>query len=195
MRKCVATGQSLPCEGLIRCVVGPDNQLVADLGEELPGRGLWLTATADALHKALAQNAFSRSARCKVTIPEGFERTLVDLLARRCLQLLGFARKAGEAVSGQAKVEARVRAGKAGVLIAAADGAAEGKAKLERLALVTKPGTAIVTCLSAEELGLAFGREHVIHAAIVPGRLAERFAREACRLAGFRGSPQISGSR
>lgn len=179
---------SLPTAQMIRFVIGPDNCLVADLAESLPGRGLWLQANRAALQTALKKQAFSRAARSKVVVADmdGFEQQLCELLGRRTLQMLGFARKAGEAVCGNAKVEALARAGKIGVLIAASDGAADGKGKLERLARAAAPLAAYVSCLSAVELGLAFGREHVIHAAITPGRLAGRFLREANRLSGFR---------
>ena len=40
--------------------------------------------------------------------------------------------------------------------------------------------------LSAEELGLAFGRERAIHAALAAGGLTTRVVEEAARLAGLR---------
>ena len=44
------------------------------------------------------------------------------------------------------------------------------------------------TCsvLSSGELGLAFGRETVIHAALLEGGVTKRVLREAARLEGFR---------
>ncbi len=51
-RRCIVTGEVTPKEGLIRFVVGPDNQVVPDVLEKLPGRGMWVTATRDALDKA-----------------------------------------------------------------------------------------------------------------------------------------------
>ena len=44
----------------------------------------------------------------------------------------------------------------------------------------------VIECLTSAELGLALGRENVIHAAVQPGRLAERLTFDAERLAGFR---------
>ena len=43
-----------------------------------------------------------------------------------------------------------------------------------------------VTCLSGEELGMAFGRDRVIHAAVLAGGLADRVRDESLRLEGFR---------
>jgi hypothetical protein len=43
--------------------------------------------------------------------------------------------------------------------------------------------------LTAVELGLAFGRERAIHAALAAGGLTTRVVEEAARLAGLRGQP------
>jgi len=40
--------------------------------------------------------------------------------------------------------------------------------------------------LPAAALGHVFGRDHVVHVAIAPGRLGERLAVEAARLGGLR---------
>ncbi len=186
LRRCIASGESLPPERLIRFVVSPDGVLVPDLAAELPGRGLWMTAHRDALAKVMAGKGFSRAARRQITVPADFGDQISALLLRRTMQLLGIARKAGVAICGREKVEAQARAGKIGVLIAASDGAEDGKAKLLRLAKAVTPDIFYVSWLSAAELSLAFGRENVIHAAIAQGRLADRFITEADRLLGFR---------
>ena len=43
-RRCIATGEVQPKHGLIRFVVGPEGQVVPDLSEKLPGRGIWVAA-------------------------------------------------------------------------------------------------------------------------------------------------------
>jgi len=73
--------------------------------------------------------------------------------------------------------------GQAEVLLQASDGSERGKTKLR------PPGGSetLIGALSASELGLAFGREHVIHAALAAGGLTTRVVEEAARLAGVRG--------
>ena len=44
----------------------------------------------------------------------------------------------------------------------------------------------VIESLTSAELGLALGRENVIHAAVQPGGLAERLTFDAERLSGFR---------
>ncbi|MEO0566245.1 MAG: DUF448 domain-containing protein, partial [Pseudomonadota bacterium] len=51
-RKCIATGEVRAKTGLIRFVVGPENQIAPDLAEKLPGRGIWVSANRHALEKA-----------------------------------------------------------------------------------------------------------------------------------------------
>jgi len=41
-RTCIVSGQVLPRDRLIRFVAGPGGQAVPDLGERLPGRGVWV---------------------------------------------------------------------------------------------------------------------------------------------------------
>jgi len=189
LRRCIATGESLPPDRLIRFVIAPDGSLVPDLACELPGRGIWLTANRDALAKAGAGKAFSRAARRQVLVPPDLGDRISILLLRRTQQFLGIARKAGAAICGREKVEALARAGKIGVLLAASDGAEDGRQKLLRLAKALGPDIFYADWLTGAELSLAFGRENVIHAAITQGRLAERFKMEAERLLGFRGKP------
>jgi predicted RNA-binding protein YlxR (DUF448 family) len=181
-RRCIATGTIRPKAELLRFVVGPERNLVPDLAGRLPGRGLWLTARRDIVETAVAKRLFARAARTPVLVEPGLADRVERLLAQRCCEFLGLARRAGQAVAGFGKVETALRAGQVAVLLAAADGAADGRGKLKALA----SGKPLVDCLVGAEIGAAFGREHAVHAALMPGRLAEAFAAEAARLAGFR---------
>ncbi len=51
---------------------------------------------------------------------------------------------------------------------------------------VAASSVAVVDPLPAAALGRVFGRDHVVHVAIAPGRLADRLAIEAERLGGLR---------
>lgn len=165
-------------------MVGPDNQIVPDVSARLPGRGMWVTASREAVDRAAAKGLFSRAAKRKVAVPDALSDMIERLLARRAVDLVAFARRAGEAVAGFEKVREWLLQGRVAVLVQAADGAADGRAKLARLA-AARP---VVADLSSTELSLAFGRENVIHAALAPGGLADRFVVEIARLRGFRQS-------
>lgn len=181
-RRCLVTGESGDPGRLVRFVVGPDDRIVTDVVGDLPGRGLWLTAARAIVDKAVAKGAFARVARRPVIVPTDLADQVDRLLARRCLDFLGFARRAGQVVAGFEKVREWLETGKVAVLVEARDGGADGRAKLARLGR----GLPVVALFTSAELSLALGRENVVHAAVAPGRLAERFLAETARLSGFR---------
>ncbi|MPY68841.1 MAG: RNA-binding protein [Alphaproteobacteria bacterium] len=181
-RRCIVTRESAPRNRLVRCVVAPDGTVVPDIEGRLPGRGLWLRAERDIVGVACARNVFSRAARAPVRVADDLADRIEDLLLRRCLDLIGLARRAGEAVTGFEKTRAMVESGRAGALVAAADGAEDGRAKLRAVAR----GLPLVELFTADELGAAFGRDRAVHAAVAKGGLLDRLLAETGRLAGFR---------
>jgi len=185
-RRCIVTGESGPKYGLIRFVVGPEDVIVPDLAEKLPGRGIWVSADRDALAKAGKKGAFARAARAQVTVPPDLAAMVEAGLAQRVVELVSLARKAGFAVAGFEKVKDWLAAGRAKVLLQASDGSDRGKGKLW-----TPTGGRWFGCLTASELGLSFGRDHVIHGALAPGGLTDRVIRDASRLNGLRGQGGI----
>jgi predicted RNA-binding protein YlxR (DUF448 family) len=182
-RKCIATGEILPKQDLIRFVIGPDNQVVPDLLGKLPGRGIWVSADRGALELAVKKGLFSRAAKQKVTVPAGLIDDLEAAMARRVVDLVSLARKAGKAVTGYEKVKSWLVSERARVLIQASDGSGRGKSKLRS----PEGSNAFIGILTANELGLAFGRENVIHGALAAGGLTKRVVEEAAKLKGLRG--------
>ena len=182
-RRCIATGETQPKAGLIRFVVGPGDVIVPDVAERLPGRGIWVSADPEALAIAVKKNLFSRGAKQKVTVPADLAEQVETLLARRVVELISLARKSGGAIAGFEKVKGWLADGHARVLFQAADGSERGKSKLW-----TPEGGRFFGCLTADELGLAFGRQRVIHGALAAGGLERRVVEEASKLRGLRGT-------
>jgi hypothetical protein len=189
LRRCIVTRERLPKERMIRFVVGPGRVLVPDLIATLPGRGIWLSASGDVLETARAQGglgrAFARAARGPVTVPPDLPAVLEAALIRRIGELLGLARRAGQAVAGFDKAREFMRTGRARLVLQASDGSAG-----ERARFLSGVGDSVVVLapVSAAVLGRVFGRDHVVHVAIAVGRLGERLAVEAGRLSGLRGN-------
>ena len=181
-RRCIATGEAEPRVGLIRFVADPAGVLTPDLAEKLPGRGVWVTSTRDALETAIAKGAFSRGLKRKIDVPEGLIERLEVLLLKRQIDGIAIARKAGKAVCGFERTKEALWTGRTRCLFAASDGSEDGKSKLRGLAESAR----IVSVLTSAELGLAFGRDFVIHAALLDGGATTRAIREARRLEGFR---------
>ncbi|MBO9456502.1 RNA-binding protein [Paracoccus sp. R12_1] len=181
-RRCIATGEVQPKRGLIRFVAGPDGVIVADLAEKLPGRGIWVAADRAAIEKAAAKGLFSRAAKAQVKAPDGLVELVEAASAKRVVELVSLARKSGRAVAGFEKVKGWLAEGRAKVLLQASDGSERGKGKLW-----TPTGGRWFGCLTASELGLSFGRDHVIHGALAAGGLTDKVILEAGRLTGLRG--------
>ena len=180
-RKCLATGEVHPKSVLIRFVAGPDGSVVPDVAGKLPGRGFYVIADRAALTKAVDKNLFSRGAKTQVSVPEGLVDQVETLITRRLVDLISLARKSGDAVAGYEKVKSWLDQEHAKVLIQAVDGSGRGKSKLS-----TPHRGNYIGWLTADELGLAFGRQTVIHAALASGGLTSRVVEEAGKLKGLR---------
>jgi hypothetical protein len=181
-RRCIVTGEVRDRGSLLRFVVGPDGAIVPDVAGRLPGRGLWLTARRDIVDRAVAKRLFARAARRPVVTSAGLADRIEGLLAKRCCDALGLARRAGLAVAGFDRVSEAVRRGRAGLLLAALDGAEGGRRKLAALG-GDLPSASVLT---AAELGAAFGRDRIVHAVVGQGPLCERLRVDLGRLAGLR---------
>jgi predicted RNA-binding protein YlxR (DUF448 family) len=181
-RRCITGRESLPRGGLIRFVIGPGDVVVPDLAERLPGRGIWVAAERAALETAVRKNLFARAAKRSVRVAPELVDAVADALAQRVVDAVALARKAGEAVAGREKVLDLLRRGRAVLLLQAADGSARERAELRP----PDGAESRIDWLSAGELGMAFGRDRVIHAALTGGGLAEKVRAEAMRLRGFR---------
>ncbi|NBD30774.1 MAG: RNA-binding protein [Alphaproteobacteria bacterium] len=180
-RRCVVTGETAPKPGLIRFVVGPDGAVVPDILGKLPGRGMYVTADR-AVIEAVKPSQFARAAKGKVTVPDGLVDEIERQLARRVVETVSLARKAGKAICGFEKVKGWLAGGESvRVLLQASDGSERGKGKLW-----TPTGARYFDCLTSAELGLAFGRQSVIHGALASGGLSDRVVEEAARLKGLR---------
>ena len=181
-RKCIATGESQPKAGLIRFCVGPEAVIVPDVLGKLPGRGIYVSADRAALALAVKKNLFARAARQPVKVPDGLPDMVEQLIRRRVIDLLSLARKSGDAVMGYEKVKDWLTKGTAATLIQASDGSERGKTKLH----APEGKNGFIGILTAEEIGLAFGRDRAIHAALAAGGLRTRVVEEAARLTGLR---------
>lgn len=180
-RKCIVTGEVAPKAGLVRFVVGPEGTVVPDVAEKLPGRGMWVTADRAAIEKAAKKGLFSRAAKTRVSAPDDLGAQTEAMVARRLINMISLARKAGDAVAGFEKVKDWLVKDYAEVLIQASDGSGRGKSKLS-----TPEGGKFIGWLTADELGMAFGRQNVIHVALAAGGFAPRVVDEAARLKGLR---------
>ena len=179
-RLCAVTREVRPVEDLIRFVVGPEG-IVPDLKRKLPGRGLWITASRARVAEAVRRNQFSRGFKRDVRAAQSLASDTENLLVRSAIEALAMAAKAGQVVSGFAKVEEALAGGEARALIHASDGAVDGIRKLDAIVRQRagnhgeSPVFPVVTALTSAQLDLALGRANVIHAALLAGPAGKTF--------------------
>lgn len=195
-RRDIVSGTVMPENRLIRFVADPDGNVVPDAAAKLPGRGLWVEASKAAIDKAVEKKLFSRAAKAQVTATADLSARAEKALLARMIGDLGLARRSGALFLGFDNVLRELLGPKPPrALIEACDGAADGKRKLYAAAHRLELDCTVIECLTSAELGLALGRENVIHAAVQPGGLAERLTFDAERLSGFRTSTRTGTER
>lgn len=197
LRRCIASGQVKDKAGMVRFVVDPAGQVVPDIDETLPGRGLWLTADAGLVDKALSKGLFAKAARRGVKPVPDVAALTRQLIRRRALGLIGLARKGGGVLAGFEKVQAALRSGiigrsggagqkSVGLWVEASDGSDDGRTKLYALAQAL--GVPLVDTFSRAELGAALGRDEAVHVVLAAGPLATQIRREVERLSALGGT-------
>lgn len=185
-RRCAATGERLSEDRLLRFALDPSGVVIPDVAAKLPGRGVWTLCTRAAVETAAKKGGFARGFKKNVSVPAGLAEQAETLLAKRCLDFLGIARGAGDVVLGADQVDAALRKAKPAWLFEASDGAADGRDRILALAFGLWGRISVAGCFTSEELGVALGRDRVVHGLIPVGRIAHRWTVDIGRLSGFR---------
>ena len=69
VRTCVVTRAKLAPDDLLRFVLSPEGIVTPDLRRKLPGRGVWVQTSRDAVAEALRRKAFTRGFKAPVNAP------------------------------------------------------------------------------------------------------------------------------
>ncbi|MBR9808276.1 MAG: RNA-binding protein [Alphaproteobacteria bacterium] len=191
VRQCAVTRERLPQTEMVRFALSPEGVVTPDVSSRLPGRGVWVKADRETLETAIGKGAFARGFKTQVKVPDGLMDQIEALLLQRFTGLLGMAKKSGEVVLGFDQVRDALQKKRPGLLLEAADGAEDGRSKVYFLAKALYSDVEIAGALSSEELGVAFGRERVIHGLVRKGPIAKAVRLAYRRLAGFRTRPEL----
>ena len=191
-RMCVATRTVKPVADMIRFVIGPDGEAVPDLKSKLPGRGVWVTATHEALGDAIKRKALVRGFKQEVRLSADLVARTENLLERAVLDALAIASKAGLVATGFTKVETALAEGQVVAVLHAAEAAPDGVRKLEgtRRRRPQAAPIVVIGALASAQLDLALGRPNVIHAALLAGPPSDTFLARFRRLERFRAGNQ-----
>jgi uncharacterized protein len=176
-----------PAADLIRFVLGPDDVIWPDVDEKAEGRGVWITLSEDAVRQAAKKNVFAKSLKSAVKLPEDLAALTREHLTQRLIGAIGMAKKAGQLVNGQTRVQAALKSGDAIALLTSLDAKSDGRNKMVGLlkALGIDAKTPHLEVLESRHFDLALGTENVIHAALTKGAAAHSALARAQRLARY----------
>ncbi|MCM2291751.1 RNA-binding protein [Allorhizobium sp. BGMRC 0089] len=199
-RTCIVTRETGTPDRLIRFVAAPDGSVVPDLKRELPGRGCWVTASRAAVDKAVAKKLFARALKTEARAAPALGAEVDRLLVRQVAGMMNLARKAGQFVSGSAKVDLAIRSGEALAVFHAVDAAADGVRKIDQarkawhLGMETDAEIPAFRLFSAAEMDELMGQNAFIHACALAGQAGEGVVKRATLLETYRGViPQETG--
>ena len=172
-RRCLSTGETLDKDQMVRFVVGPSDEVVPDLAQNLPGRGLWVKADYQAIAEAVKKGLFAKAAKAPAKAAADLADQVTALLRTRCLNFIGLAKGAGVTVLGQPQVEKELRANKLAFLLLATD----AKSELDQRNKVTE-----CHLFTRDELGAALGYAQIVYAGLKPHGITKRLKAEIERL-------------
>jgi predicted RNA-binding protein YlxR (DUF448 family) len=190
-RLCAATGEVKSVDHMIRFVIGPDQTVIPDLKRRLPGRGIWITATRQALELAVKRKSFARNFKRDISVACDLVAMTERLLEQAALDALAMAHKAHRVAIGFGRVDMALARDRVVALLNAVEAAPEGVRKLNA-ALNRRADAAdlaVIDGFASAQLDLALGRSNVIHAALLAGPESETFLARAARLDCFRTGP------
>jgi uncharacterized protein len=193
-RMCVVTREVRPVVDLIRFVVGPGGEAVPDLKSKLPGRGVWVTATHDALAEAVKRKTLARGFKRQVRLAGDLVEQTERLLESAVFDALAMAGKAGLVAAGFSKTEAALAHDRVVGIIHAAEAAPDGVRKLDAAQRRLAPDgkIAVISGLPTAQLDLVLGRPNVIHAALLAGPASDTLLARFRRLERFRTSDRAN---
>jgi hypothetical protein len=190
-RSCLGCHQSRDRDALIRFVLSPQGELVADIEAKLPGRGAYTCVSRTCLLAALKQRQFSRAFKRDVVSvkPEEMTGQVGGIMQKRILSYIGLANKAGQIISGGSLVCDAIRGGhKPGLVLIAVDVSEAIGEKIELLAAVHR-----IVCfrvMNKDEFGAILGKAPRSTVAIKAGGFVAHLTNEIERYSNFLGEVQ-----
>jgi predicted RNA-binding protein YlxR (DUF448 family)/ribosomal protein L30E len=191
-RKCILSGEHGSRDALIRLALGPDGEVLPDLGAKAPGRGAWVTPDRALLETAVAKGrlrgVLARAFKgAPLKVPDDLVARIADGLQRRAFERLGLEMKAGHLILGSDRIAGTLDGGRAHLLLHASDARPDGRSKLDGKARLWEVPMRVLPA-SRAELSLALGRENVVHAALGDRAAAARVLAAVDRWSAFCGS-------
>lgn len=167
MRRCIVSGDTALKQDMLRFVLSPDNIIVFDVLQKLPGRGLWVSADLANLTKAVEKNAFARAAKAKVTVPSDLITQTKTSLYQKLIENLCLSNRAGLLGAGADQCLDALRQNQGGIYVTASQSGSDTRERIES----KNPDLPVIDYLSEEELGHIIGKPTLTHMIVKKGNL------------------------
>jgi len=181
-RTCIACRQIKNKKELVRYVLAPDNSVLVDYRQHLPGRGCYTCFDHSCLDTAVKRKGFQRCFKqqnLKIEITLLIEQ-LVTAVDQKIFSLLGMARKSGQLISGSnAIIEALRKTKSIELVVIATDISDAIGQKIKTLA--ERSAIHCVQLGNKQQLGQMLGKEERSVIAVQAGALAKSLLNELHR--------------
>ena len=181
LRKCILSGEISDKAGLLRFTLTPDNQVIPDFKKKLPGKGMYVKNSKQALSTAVAKNLFSKAAKRPVKVDAGLVELTENLLRKKGLDTISLARKAGVLLTGMEKVLEAIKKDKVAFVLEAKGAGDDGHKRI----LGAAKNLEIFNLYDVEELDKALDKVNTVHIAFLKSEMAKTVYNEFSRFAGF----------
>lgn len=176
-RKCIVTGNVLPKSELLRFVVLSNGQMLPDFNKKLGGKGVYLSNSKTLLTGlTLKKNPLNKILHQNVIIAPDLPQIVEGILAKKGLDGINLARKAGDLILGFEKVKDIIAKGKAAFVIEATDAGDDGKQKIATIAKDLEK----FSLYDVATLSEALNRENTVYLVVAKGHM-DGAIREAFR--------------
>lgn len=180
-RKCIVSGEILGKEELLRFVV-LEGVLLPDFSKKLPGKGIYVKNSYLVLKQAIEKKNFSKVAKKNLGEKLEILEIVENLLKKKALDSINFAKKAGILITGFEKVRGLIISKRTAFLHEATDGGDDGHSKIVSLAKDLE----IYSLYSIEELDKALDRTNTVHIAFTKSEMAKIVYKDFNRLKKFK---------
>ena len=181
LRKCIVSGKVQEKSQLLRFVLTPDLNVIPDFKKKLPGKGIYVKNSKEALLLAIEKNLFSKAAKQKIKVDSSLVEMVEAVLRKKGLESISIARKAGVLVSGLEKVIEVLKKEKVAFVLEAGDAGCDGH---NRVMLAAK-NLDVFRLYSIEELDTALNKTNTVHIAFKKSDVAKMVYNEFKRLESF----------
>ncbi len=181
-RTCVGCRTSQPRTRLIRYVLSPQQQLLVDYRQRLPGRGVYTCCEPDCVIKAVERKQLQRGLKA-AELQLDARQLLVDIgeiLLRRIENLLGMARKSGQVVSGSQAVIGGLKGGEGISFVLLSDDISAGVAD-KVIGAAGKQQVEVFQLLTKGRIGEILGKGERSVAGLQSGQLSDAILLEVQR--------------